>query len=46
MTFFQERSSGELITRMSANARAAREMMNLLAVGSVGIFSPSSACSS
>jgi ATP-binding cassette, subfamily B, bacterial MsbA len=33
MTFFQERSSGELITRMSVNARAAREMMNLLAVG-------------
>jgi ATP-binding cassette subfamily B protein len=33
MRFFQERSSGELITRMSANARAAREMMNLLAVG-------------
>ncbi|MBN9261621.1 MAG: ABC transporter ATP-binding protein [Hyphomicrobium sp.] len=31
--FFQERSSGELITRMSTNAQAAREMMNLLAVG-------------
>ena len=33
MTFFQERNSGELITRISANARAAREMMHLLAVG-------------
>lgn len=33
MTFFQERSSGELITRISSNARAAREMMHLLAVG-------------
>jgi ATP-binding cassette, subfamily B, bacterial MsbA len=33
MTFFQERSSGELITRISANARSAREMMHLLAVG-------------
>ncbi len=33
MHFFQKRTSGELITRMSQNARAAREMMNLLAVG-------------
>ena len=33
MAFFQERSSGELITRMSTNVRAAREMMHLLAVG-------------
>lgn len=33
MQFFQKRTSGELITRMSQNARAAREMMNLLAVG-------------
>jgi ATP-binding cassette subfamily B protein len=33
MTFFQERNSGELITRISNNARAAREMMHLLAVG-------------
>jgi subfamily B ATP-binding cassette protein MsbA len=33
MMFFQERNSGELITRISANARAAREMMHLLAVG-------------
>ena len=33
MTFFQERNSGELITRISTNARAAREMMHLLAVG-------------
>ena len=33
MAFFQERNSGELITRISANARAAREMMHLLAVG-------------
>jgi ATP-binding cassette subfamily B protein len=32
MAFFQDRSSGELITRISNNARAAREMMNLLAV--------------
>ncbi|MFN3746849.1 MAG: ABC transporter ATP-binding protein [Hyphomicrobiaceae bacterium] len=33
MTFFQDRNSGELITRISNNARAAREMMHLLAVG-------------
>jgi ATP-binding cassette, subfamily B, bacterial MsbA len=33
MAFFQERNSGELITRISNNARAAREMMHLLAVG-------------
>ena len=33
MSFFQERSSGELITRISSNARGAREMMHLLAVG-------------
>lgn len=33
MSFYQERSSGELITRISSNARAAREMMHLLAVG-------------
>lgn len=32
MKFFQERSSGELITRISNNARAARGMMHLLAV--------------
>ena len=33
MRFFQDRNSGELITRISVNARAAREMMHLLAVG-------------
>jgi ATP-binding cassette subfamily B protein len=31
--FFQDHSSAELITRISTNAQAAREMMNLLAVG-------------
>lgn len=33
VTFFQDRSSGVLITYMSANCQAARVMMNLLAIG-------------
>jgi ATP-binding cassette subfamily B protein len=33
MPFYHERNSGELITRMTTNANAAREMMHLLAVG-------------
>jgi ATP-binding cassette subfamily B protein len=33
MAFFQGLSSSELITRMSQHVRAAREMLNLLAVG-------------
>jgi len=33
MPFYQERNSAELITRITTNARAAREIMHLLAVG-------------